>query len=116
MSTTVTHNLVADVALDDNLVLALRVLANATSRRKFGREELGGLFQVDAKQLETLDVRLLLAARALGALDDDLAVSTSELLDSYLRGVLALRLSLGLLLRLGLGLCSVGLELLLLLN
>lgn len=67
-----THNIISDVTLDDNLILALRVLAHTAARSKLGCEELGCLFQVDTEQFQTLDVGLMLALCALCALNDDL--------------------------------------------
>lgn len=101
-SSSTTHNLISHITLDDNLVLALGVLANARTRGKLGRKELCRLLQVDAEQLQVLDMGSVFALGTFAALDDDLG------------GVLLLGLGLSLLLSLGLGLGSVGLELLLL--
>lgn len=69
------YDIVPYVTLDDNLVLALRVLGHARPRGKLARKELGGLFQIDAKEVETVYVGCVFALGAFGPLDCDLDIS-----------------------------------------
>jgi hypothetical protein len=56
-----THNLVSDISLNDDFILALRILRDTASCSELACKLLGGFLEIHAKQLETVYVGLMLS-------------------------------------------------------
>lgn len=80
-----THDIIADIALNDNLILALRVLRDTTARGKLAGKLLGRLFEIDAEKLETVDMGLMFSLCPFRAFDRDLLFPVVSWLFSFSR-------------------------------
>ena len=67
-----THDIVPYISLNDDLLLSRGGFAHTRTRRKLASHHLGRFLQVNAEEIETLDMRLMLSFRPLCSLDDDL--------------------------------------------
>lgn len=74
------ENLVTDVSLHNDLVLALRILGDGSACGKLRCKLLGDLLQVDTEGFEAIDGGYVLPFIALDALDDDLVAIEISLL------------------------------------
>lgn len=77
-----THNIIPHITLHHNLLLPLRILTNARTSRELAREHLCSFFQVDAEEVEAVDVGGMFPFGPFRSFDCDLEKRELEIVGS----------------------------------